>query len=459
MNTPFLLMKPMHLKTRLSQPESGWVIFNCLLRFQRANLRLQQIKTQVQHLFFLQRQAFLQLCIINCIRKHALTLTQILPDMKKIITLFSLLLLSWQLMAGNQPVQKSDSLKVNPVQISFIYPLSTLGSNGGSYINHLSINLLAGYNGGLDGVEFGGLLNINHTNASGVQFAGLANITGGHQEGVQMAGLYNSSSSATGFQSAGLVNRVSGDLAAVQMAGLFNMTSGQVKGSQISGLGSVASTVEGLQMSGIINTAREVDGSQISGLINTTGKLKGLQLGVFNFADSVESGVPLGFLSVVRKNGYRKLEIGTGDAFHTQASFKMGVPRFYNIFSLGYQAEVGEQDQILALGYGVGTQFMSRAKSALNLEINSYAFQKDGDLSFSFNKNVNQLAQIRIIYGLELSEGFGFYFGPTFNTLLEWNQQNNEQSVDMAPYTIFDKEFGNHSAEGWIGFNVGLRFF
>ncbi|MBI9069860.1 MAG: hypothetical protein JEZ09_21385 [Salinivirgaceae bacterium] len=73
-----------------------------------------------------------------------------------------------------------------------------------------------------------------------------------------------------------------------------------------------------------------MEGFQASVFLNVTNKLKGVQLGVFNYVDSLESGLAIGFLSVVR-NGYRAVEVSTNESFYANATFKTGTRQFYNI--------------------------------------------------------------------------------------------------------------------------------
>ena len=53
--------------------------------------------------------------------------------------------------------------------------------------------------------------------------------------------------------------------------------------------------------------------------------MKGFQgAGFLNICDSID-GVPLAFISVVRKNGYRKLDSQLSEVQYANLSFKMGV--------------------------------------------------------------------------------------------------------------------------------------
>jgi hypothetical protein len=61
----------------------------------------------------------------------------------------------------------------------------------GQVINNFSLNIFGGYSGGVDGMELGGLFNIDKKDAQYFQAAGLFNMVGGNTNGVQLAGISN----------------------------------------------------------------------------------------------------------------------------------------------------------------------------------------------------------------------------------------------------------------------------
>ena len=83
-------------------------------------------------------------------------------------------------------------------------------------------------------------------------------------------------------------------------------------GFQLAGFANVAANnAEVVQIAGFSNTAKDtLTGFQLSGFINTAKHVKGSQLGFINVCDTIEKGIPIGFISIVRK-GYHTFEIGT----------------------------------------------------------------------------------------------------------------------------------------------------
>src|SRR5882724_8352653 len=107
-----------------------------------------------------------------------------------------------------------------PYQVSFLPMMSTNGSLNAQVINKGSLNILGGYEAGLNGVELGGLFNVDRKRVRGVQIAGLLNVVGGSVNGLQMAGLHNMVlDSLRGCQMAGLGNYNKRKLTGVQVAG------------------------------------------------------------------------------------------------------------------------------------------------------------------------------------------------------------------------------------------------
>ena len=134
--------------------------------------------------------------------------------------------------AGTSMAQ--DSLRVSPFHLSLITPLGTNGMQSWNTTNLISLNLIAGYSGGLKGVEFGGFANALKGDMNGIQIAGFCNNTFGVANGIEMAGFWN-------------------------------LNKGIVNGLMLSGFANVAlDTVVGFQGSGYVNYAHGASGSRRS---------------------------------------------------------------------------------------------------------------------------------------------------------------------------------------------------
>ncbi|MBK9177617.1 MAG: hypothetical protein IPM46_15060 [Flavobacteriales bacterium] len=195
-------------------------------------------------------------------------------------------------------------------QLSLVPGVSTNGPIAGAVVNEVSVNVLAGYARGLDGLEIGGGANLLSHDMKGVQIAGIGNLVGGTVRGVQFAGGVNHSMRAMkGLQVAGFSNTVWDTLSGVQVSGGVNLVKRGMSGTQVSGAANVAfgdldgvqvsgganvvtGVVNKAQVSGAANYAKAVKGAQVSGGVNISlGEVGGGQVGFgANYAGSVTGG-------------------------------------------------------------------------------------------------------------------------------------------------------------------------
>lgn len=384
----------------------------------------------------------------------------------KTITFFAALFLL--LISGAISAQQESAHRKSAFQVTLFPPVGTNGTEGGNTINQFSVNIFAGYAAGLNGVEFGGFLNINRDFMEGVQFSGFANITGGPASGVQFAnfanfngadskvaqfaGFANFNNGITdGFQGAGFANFTRDYSKAFQGAGFGNF-SHHLHGAQLAGFGNFAGgRVEGAQLAGFGNFAEDVDGIQISGFINVAKHVNGVQIGILNVADSVSNGIPIGILSIV-KNGFHEFEIGGSEGLNGYASFKIGVKQFYNVFSAGMQ--LAADDFRWGFGYGIGTHLMYSEDFKINLEAMSYQIMEKRR-----SDEYNGLQQLKLTFDKSLSENFGIFAGPSFNLLVAYDSNNDGVNpvFHFPPYHMAKWQKGRSMLKTWIGFNAGIR--
>lgn len=362
----------------------------------------------------------------------------------------------------------TDSTKNRPGQVSFFYPVGSNGIESPNYSSNFSFNVLYGYNGGLRGIEVGGLVNTQVGNVDGIQVAGIANINTKKTNGMAFAGIANihkdSSNtvsfagisnvfgkSAAGVQSAGISNTVNGSFSGIQTAGICNIANGAVNGVQLAGISNVVNgDFEGVQAAGISNTVNgNLQGTQV-GLINTAKRVKGFQLGLINVAESFESGVPLGLFSFV-KDGYHAVEISGGEAIYANLNLKIGVEKLYTIYKFGYTAANG--NGYLSYGLGLGTQINLTEKSNLSLDLSSNHILED-----SFSPDLNLLAKMDVAFRYHLTEKFAIFAGPSFNVFTTQHLLDDVNSSFKVPYSLYETNWNNNegSTSIWIGANLGV---
>lgn len=175
-----------------------------------------------------------------------------------------------------------------PIQFSLIPSVGTNKLTSGISENSLSINLLGGYNAGLNGFEAGGGINILRKDARGLQAGAVGNIVGGEVKGIQAAGVFNNvRGSVNGLQAAGVHNIVLDTIRGLQAAGAFNVLRGSIMGSQLAGVFNIATqNMSGLQGAGVFNiTYRDVKFGQAAGVFNVARNVSGAQIaGALNVA-------------------------------------------------------------------------------------------------------------------------------------------------------------------------------
>ncbi|MEP4094830.1 hypothetical protein [Reichenbachiella sp.] len=355
------------------------------------------------------------------------------------------------------------------IQFSVVPMVGTNGTLSGKIKNNISINLLAGYAHGLNGVELGGVFNIDRKEMNGVQIGGFGNATGGESHGVQLGGFINTTKGYTegvqvagffnlvtdsikGAQGAGFVN-LSKKMDGVQAAGFVNLSTGKVKGVQAAGFTNVSKEVKGAQLSGFLNMAKETEGVQVSGLLNVTKKLRGIQLGIINIADTVERGVPIGLFSFVRK-GMHQLAIEHNEFMPLNVTFRSGVPRFYSIMSAGIDPS---KENLWNYGLGLGTQLRLKDKWYGNFELVAHhLLNPDRDME---EDHMNLLNRLNFNVGYQLAKHLSLNAGPVLNLYLTniYNPSTDTYG-DIKRSGFYEKTSDNLYILAWVGYAVSVRF-
>ncbi|MFW5725936.1 MAG: hypothetical protein ACOCX0_05765 [Bacteroidota bacterium] len=403
---------------------------------------------------------------------------------------------------GNIQAQNQEEKPLRNFQLSFFPLVGTEGSQTDNYRYQFSLNLFMGITGGVKGFEAGGFLNINQGNVEGFQVSGFGNIVNGNFQGLQGAGFINvnkgktqginlagfmnvmregheglmgsgfmnvahgdvSSVSGAGFMNvthgnlkgvngAGFMNVTSGDAEAVQGAGFMNVAGGNMKGVFAAGFANVAAKdAEAVQAAGFMNVARDLQGVQVAGFLNVARKVEGIQIGFINISDTI-SGVPLGFLSITRKGGLRQFEFGVNELLLASVSFKIGVPVFYNIFSLGILPF--SDNMQYARGYGIGTRIDLTTTSFMHLEAHSSFVFTDGNWRSWGNNNLNEF---RALYTFNVGERIQLFGGPVlYNHWYRPSGGRTASEMELATWTFHENSFREWNSQWWAGARAGIN--
>lgn len=374
-------------------------------------------------------------------------------------------------------VSAEDNFKHVPFQFTFMCPpLSTNGLDFYKAANDVSINTFVGISAATNEFEVAGFGNINayymngfqaagfanitgilgHYESSGVQAAGFANIHGNKFNGLQAAGFVNICNEFSGLQASGFANANYEANESVELAGFANA---DLKGNNvIQAAGFANALLDGqckIQASGFGNVADEVDGIQIAGFINVANKVKGVQLaGFINICDSID-GVPIGIISYVRKNGYRSFEFSISEWAPVQLTYKMGIKKFYNIYSISKLPLSWDK---YATGFGFGHMRKLSDGTELALEVVNH-----NTFSIAINRGYygshydwGGMVQFKPTFKRHVSENISLNFGPTFNLNYGyWNNGSNDYMVQPF-WKLLNSSSTNTVSRMWVGFTAGI---
>lgn len=377
---------------------------------------------------------------------------------------------------------------VQPFQVTLITPFGTNGFNSAQSVNYFSWNVIAGYNGGLDGLEIGGFANVLQNDMKGTQIAGFSNIVRQNMQGIQVAGFSNSvGGNAEGIMIAGFTNQLNQNSQAIQIAGFSNQAMGTLKGAQLAGFANVtkdsivglqaagfanyaskSSTavqvsgfiniiqgdLTGAQIAGFANSADNIEGTQISGFVNNAKSVNGFQIGFINIADSFTNGFPIGFISTV-KNGYRNISIGANEMQYAELQYRTGVARFHNIFSGMIGPIPGHNGW--AFGYGVGSAVIDKPKNDVIIDLVFYHVNEDQIWTDAFNN----LTRLSARYSFHpTGKRFGVWAAPALNFQVyskeDWYGDTFESH--LAPYTFLTDQSRYAKFKMWAGLSAGFSF-
>lgn len=330
-----------------------------------------------------------------------------------------------------------------PYQMSLVPGIGTHGKMSGQVANRLSVNVLGGYSAGADGVELGGLFNLDRNDVQYVQAAGMLNGVDGNAKGVQAAGLINYvTKNVDGTQCAGIINKA-GNVDGVQAAGVANMAVDTVNGVQVSGVMNGAG-VASCQVAGFVNAARVNTGLQLAGFVNVAHKATGVQFaGFLNIADS--SDFPIGFVNIV-KNGDKAIGFSMDEYGTSMLSLRSGGRITYGLIGLGIN-HLGTS-KLYALEAGLGAHIRIVKHFRVNMELATLS-EYDKKDNFFLDNSFRILPAVRV-GPAELYAGAGFNvsiynYKPDYLTHINdliWTGTNATSNVDMR-----------------IGYKAGVQFY
>ncbi len=309
--------------------------------------------------------------------------------------------------------------------------------------------------GKMDGVQLSGFNNVSTYNVEGAQLTGFVNVAIQDVDLAQVSGFANYAKNVNGLQAAGFANIALKDVNSLQVAGFLNLAQ-NVKYTQVAGFTNIsiydnsgvqaagflnyAQKIKALQIAGFANIAlEESKGAQISGFFNYAKYARGFQLAVFNYADSITSGIPIGLFSVV-KNGLHRLELSADELFPANIALKSGVPVFYNILKAG----LNQTDYHLT--YGLGSSISIAPRYSVNLTLTYSSI-------WSRQRSAYQADLYRFMPGINyrLNDKFSITAGPSVSFAAGKPVQNADLSRSLYSAAFFDDFEGQRRLQMWAG--------
>jgi hypothetical protein len=291
-----------------------------------------------------------------------------------------------------------------PFQVSITPGLSTHGMFSPQVVNKVSLNLIGGYTAGVDGIEAGGLFNINKRDSKYLQLAGIFNLVGGNMTGLQIAGAHNF----------------------------------------------VLDTLKGVQLALFANRAEgSVSGLQLSAFNNDTRYLKGVQIGLINRVDT-SKGVSIGLLNIIR-NGFYRVNYSVNNLANANVALKTGTHKFYSMLLLS--TNISTTQKFYAFGLGIGHDFMLSDKFYISAEGN---YHLANNTQFD-----NQWGQSKLLLNLQITPKISLVAGPTLNHY-KYNHSfrvRGYRNVTNAPEVEERRDsYAYTSTRQWLGWEAGISF-
>lgn len=352
-----------------------------------------------------------------------------------------------------QSINLSRFFTTRPYQVSLIPGVGSHGRMSGQVVNNFSLNALGGYTAGTNGIEIGGLFNIDKKDVQYAQFAGLFNVVGGQVKGFQVAGINNTVlDTVHALQVAGMSNLVKGKFTGFQVGGVYNHVTDSVRGMQAAGVANFArKKVSGLQVAGVANVSnKETNGVQIAGVLNYSKRLKGVQIALINIADTSD-GYSIGLINIILK-GYHKLSFSANELTDLNAAFKTGNSKLYSILEVGMNS--GTAYKIYSFGYGLGKEIpLNKRSLTFNPELRSqYLYLGSWDYT-------NILNRLHLNLNVKLGKFVSLFAGPALSVYISDQKTTIDGYHSAGPPKGYKNFTITDNVTGWFGWNAGINIF
>jgi hypothetical protein len=167
-----------------------------------------------------------------------------------------------------------------------------------------------------------------------------------------------------------------------------------------------------------------------------------VQLGFVNYADSIEYGVPIGFISIVRKGGYHAVEYSFSEFFPVNAGLKLGVDKLYTTIFTSFNFAEGSSPVAIGLGAGsiipIGKFFFFNPEFSVLSSVkwqNYHSF-----LTFNAESFVPYI-------GFKFGKHLSITAGPSITWVQTYNEADIKKQLKGMSANISDWEVSNTPVE------------
>ena len=308
---------------------------------------------------------------------------------------------------------------------------------------------------GMKGIQVSGFANVIGDEMNGIQVSGFASVVGDEMKGIQVSGFASVvGDHMKGTQISGFASVVGDDMDGIQISGIANVAGKEMKGIQIAGVVNATDNMGGIQIAGIYNRTTKMTGINIGGIYNRINTLNGLQIGIVSINDTIEKGISMSVVNIVKNGAYKEWELSVSDYANVALSFKMGMQNFYTIYTAG---ATFIEDNLWIFGGGFGNRTPINSRFDFQHELMScYYFPSNF-------KNINHtyLTRLKLGFVYNLNEKFGLSLAPSVYVMNTKKDKSPESEYyKITPFGAFytkDKNFKQLSSGVGVTLAINMR--
>jgi hypothetical protein len=170
-----------------------------------------------------------------------------------------------------------------------------------------------------------------------------------------------------------------------------------------------------------------------------------MQFGFINYADSIDGGIPIGFLSIVRNGGYYALEYSFSEYYPVTFGFKIGLEKFYTTIFAAFSPIQEKTARKFAYGLGFGSILPITGSFFFSPELITMS-----QMGFSNNTLFSSFVPY---FGYNINRNFSVTAAPTFT----WAYNDEGEDTLKSLFSILNREINDKHGIS-LGVRAALRY-